>query len=52
MGFMTDNVGFRGDIRYIRGFGEDTGNDQFDLDLRDLDFWRGTVGITFRWGNQ
>jgi opacity protein-like surface antigen len=49
MGFMTDNVGFRGDIRYFRGFGEDTANDQVDLDLSDFDFWRGTVGVTFRW---
>jgi hypothetical protein len=48
-GFMTDNVGFRGDLRYFRGFGEDTGNDQIDLDLGDMDFWRGTVGVTFRW---
>jgi opacity protein-like surface antigen len=49
MGFMTDNVGFRGDIRYFRGFGEDTSNDQVDIDLSDFDFWRGTVGVTFRW---
>jgi hypothetical protein len=49
MGFMTDNVGFRGDLRYFRAFGEDTRNDQFDLDLSDFDFWRGTVGVTFRW---
>lgn len=52
MGFATDNVGFRGDVRYIRGFGEDERNEQFDLDLRDFDFWRATVGVTFRWGNQ
>jgi hypothetical protein len=49
MGFMTDNVGFRGDLRYFRAFGEDTGNDQVDFDLSDFDFWRGTVGVTFRW---
>ena len=49
MGFMTDNVGFRGDIRYFRAFSEDEGNDQVDLDLSDFDFWRGTVGVTFRW---
>jgi hypothetical protein len=49
MGFMTDNVGFRGDLRYFRAFGEDTTNDQIDLDLSDFDFWRGTVGVTFRW---
>jgi hypothetical protein len=52
MGFATDNVGFRGDVRYFRGFGEDTSNDQFDVDLSDFDFWRATVGVTFRWGNQ
>jgi opacity protein-like surface antigen len=52
MGFATDNVGFRGDIRYIRGFGEDESNERFDLDLSDFDFWRASVGVTFRWGNQ
>jgi hypothetical protein len=52
MGFMTDNVGFRGDLRYFRGFGEDTTNDQVDFDVSDFDFWRGTVGVTFRWGGQ
>ncbi len=49
MGFATDNVGFRGDIRYFRGFGEDPSTDLIDLDLSDFDFWRGTVGVTFRW---
>jgi len=49
MGFATDHVGFRGDIRYFRAFSEDEGNDQVDLDLSDFDFWRGTVGVTFRW---
>jgi opacity protein-like surface antigen len=49
MGFMTDNVGFRGDIRYFRAFSEDEGNDVVDFDLSDFDFWRGTVGVTFRW---
>jgi hypothetical protein len=49
MGFMTDNVGFRGDLRYFRAFGEDNDNEQVDFDLSDFDFWRGTVGVTFRW---
>lgn len=48
-GFMTDNVGFRGDLRYFRGFGEDSSNEQIDFDVSDFDFWRGTVGLTFRW---
>jgi opacity protein-like surface antigen len=49
MGFMTDRVGFRGDLRYFRAFGEDSSNDQVDLDFSNFDFWRGTVGVTFRW---
>lgn len=49
MGFMTDHVGFRGDLRYYRGFGEDESNERIDFDLSDFDYWRGTVGVTFRW---
>jgi opacity protein-like surface antigen len=49
MGFVSDNVGFRGDLRYFRAFGEDTSSDGVDFDLSDFDFWRGTVGVTFRW---
>ena len=47
--FFTDNVGLRGDIRYFRGLqkGDDGGE---DLDLEDFDFWRGTIGVTFRFG--
>jgi len=49
MGFATDHVGFRGDLRYFRGFGEDNTNSQIDLDLNNFDFWRATAGLTFRW---
>jgi opacity protein-like surface antigen len=49
MGFVSDNVGFRGDIRYFRGFGEDEGNDEVDLDFSNFDFWRASGGVTFRW---
>lgn len=45
MGFMTDNVGFRGDLRYVRSF-EDL-EDNFDAS--NFDFWRATAGLTFRW---
>jgi opacity protein-like surface antigen len=47
--FFNDNVGLRGDIRYFRGLqgGDDDG---LDFDLEDFDFWRGTVGVTFRFG--
>ena len=47
--FFGDNVGMRGDLRYFRALqkGDDGGN---DLDLSDFSFWRGTIGVTFRFG--
>jgi hypothetical protein len=45
MGFVNENVGLRADLRYFRNF------DRIDaLDLGHFDYWRGTVGVTFRWG--
>jgi hypothetical protein len=49
MGFMSDHVGFRGDIRYYRALSDPEEDNEFDVDFGDFDFWRGTVGITFRW---
>jgi len=48
--FFSDNIGLRGDARYFRGLqkGDDEGE---DLDLEDFDFWRATVGLTFRFGS-
>lgn len=47
--FFSDNVGIRGDVRYFRGLqGDDGGNSAFELQTRDLNFWRGTVGLTLR----
>ena len=48
-GQFTDNIGIRGDIRYLRSLEDDDPDDEFDLGLSDFDFWRGTVGIAFRW---
>jgi Outer membrane protein beta-barrel domain len=49
-GFFTDKIGMRGDIRYFRqlrdaDFDED---DVFDVGVGDLRFWRGSVGVVFR----
>jgi opacity protein-like surface antigen len=44
MGFMNDNVGLRGDLRYFRNF------DQIEqLNIGHFNFWRGTVGVVLRW---
>jgi hypothetical protein len=49
MGFVSDHVGFRGDLRYFRQFTDPEPDNEFDIGLGDLDFWRATAGITFRW---
>jgi hypothetical protein len=49
MGFATDHVGFRGDVRYYRQLTNPTENNNFNIDFADFNFWRGTVGLTFRW---
>jgi opacity protein-like surface antigen len=47
-GFFTDNVGIRGDFRYFRSLRDNEPDDEFDVALGALHFWRGTVGVTFR----
>jgi opacity protein-like surface antigen len=49
-GFFTDNIGIRGDVRYFRSLNDNEPDDEFDLALSDFDFWRATVGVTFRFG--
>ena len=49
MGFATDHVGFRGDIRYYRALTDPEPDNEFDIDFGSFDFWRATAGITFRW---
>ena len=50
LAFFSDNVGLRGDLRYFRAFQDsEPGDDELDLGLGDLKFWRGNVGVTFRW---
>lgn len=52
MGMFTDNVGIRGDLRWFRQFSDNSdGLDALDFDLSGLSFWRGTVGVTFRFGS-
>lgn len=47
-GFFSDNLGIRGDVRYFRSLQDIEADDGLDLSLGDLRFWRGSVGITFR----
>jgi opacity protein-like surface antigen len=48
MGFLTDNVGIRGDIRYFRNLEDEQTGDDLDLGVGEFDFWRGSFGVAFR----
>jgi opacity protein-like surface antigen len=47
MGFFSNNVGLRGDVRYFRGF-RGTSNNATGLTLSDFKFWRGSLGVSFK----
>jgi len=48
MGFLTDNFGIRGDVRYFRNIGDAEPDNEFDLDFGDFSYWRGTGGIVLK----
>jgi opacity protein-like surface antigen len=56
--FFTDNFGLRGDLRYFRGLQQQDDDDLLedddffddDFGLEDFDYWRATIGVTFRFG--
>jgi len=45
--FLSGNVGVRGDLRYFRSL-QNSDPNGFDLSLGSFRFWRGTVGVTFK----
>ena len=51
-GYFNDHVGLRGDLRYFRLLQDnDPSTNDMDLALADFNFWRGSIGVTFRFGN-
>lgn len=48
MGFFSDHVGLRGDVRYFRTLNNDSSIDDLEVDLGSFDFWRATVGVVIR----
>ena len=46
---FNDNIGLRGDLRYFRALQDNEADNDFDLSLGSFNFWRGSVGLTFRW---
>jgi hypothetical protein len=47
-GFFNDRFGLRGDVRYFRSLQDNEPDDELDLALGSFRFWRGTVGVIFR----
>lgn len=53
-GFISERVGVRGDVRYVRSFQNQipswTRGITVDVAPGNFDFWRAAAGVTFRWG--
>jgi opacity protein-like surface antigen len=47
MGFFSNNVGLRGDVRYFRGF-RGTDDNATGLTVSDFKFWRGSLGLSLK----
>jgi opacity protein-like surface antigen len=45
---VRKNIGLRADLRYFRGVRDTDSSDDVDLELGSFDFWRASVGATFR----
>jgi opacity protein-like surface antigen len=49
MGYFTDHVGLRGDVRYLRATSQLSSNpNNLDFNGDRLHFWRAAVGVVFR----
>jgi opacity protein-like surface antigen len=49
MGYFSEHVGMRGDVRYLRATSDLTTNvSSIDLNGNQLHFWRASIGVTFR----
>jgi opacity protein-like surface antigen len=47
-GGVSDHVFIRGDVRYFRSLQDPTPDTHLDVVLGKFDFWRGTIGISFK----
>jgi opacity protein-like surface antigen len=46
--FVTDNVGLRADVRYLRAFQDADLGEDVDFEVSSFDFWRATLGLAFK----
>jgi opacity protein-like surface antigen len=48
MGYFSDHVGLRGDIRYLRTIENNSTSSTLDFDPGSFHFWRASVGVVIR----
>jgi opacity protein-like surface antigen len=48
MGYFSDHVGLRGDVRYLRTLNADSSSDSVSLGLGNFYFWRTSFGVVIR----
>ena len=48
MGYFTDNLGVRADLRYFRTVADLFQDNALDVDFGALDFWRGSLGVALK----
>jgi len=47
-GTLSERVGLRGDVRYIRGLQDPDNDNDLDVTIGQFDFWRATAGVVFK----
>jgi opacity protein-like surface antigen len=48
MGYFSDHVGIRGDLRYLRNIENNSTSTNLDFDPGSFHFWRASVGVVIR----
>jgi hypothetical protein len=48
MGYFSNHVGLRGDIKYLRTINSNTNNDTFAIGVGNFHYWRAGIGIVLR----
>jgi len=48
MGYFSDHIGLRGDVRYFRTVDDNSTTNDLNLDLGGFHFWRASIGLVIR----
>jgi len=48
MGYFSDHVGLRGDLRYLRNIENNSSSTSLDFDPGSFHFWRASIGVVIR----